>query len=156
MTVNSTTRVPVDDAYAALVGKAVYVFAYYEWTVVWIIETLQKGFVHRYSRGKPMTSGAVAKALRAVVESPATCFARVTKQELDSCLSTFDNLVTKRNALIHAHPCTDTDGSQILNYQTQVTGRLSDMKWPQREVESTIAEFDRAACAAGAIFDRLR
>ncbi|MBU2739378.1 hypothetical protein [Acidithiobacillus concretivorus] len=42
---HSSTRVPVDDSYAALVGKAVYVFAYYEWTIIYVIDYLQSGFV---------------------------------------------------------------------------------------------------------------
>jgi len=59
MTLHSTTRVPVDDEYAALVGKAVYVFAYYEWAIIYIVEFLRSGFVAEYSRGSPLTSGAV-------------------------------------------------------------------------------------------------
>lgn len=55
-----TTRTPIDDQYVCLVGKAVYLFAYYEWTIIYIIEQLEKGFVGEYSRGKPMTSGKVS------------------------------------------------------------------------------------------------
>ena len=66
-----TTRVPVEDTYAALVGKAVYVFAYYEWTIIWIVESLCRGFVAEYSRGKPLVSGAVEKRFRSVIEDPA-------------------------------------------------------------------------------------
>ena len=68
----------------------------------------------------------------------------------------FDILIVKRNALIHAHPITDTDGAQILAYQTQVTKPLPDMKWPKTEVESIIAAFDAAACEAGSLLEHLR
>lgn len=64
-------------------------------------------------------------------------------------------MVIKRNALIHAHPCTDTDGSQILVYQTKTTKPLPDMKWPKEQVEATISEFDQSACKAGALFEKL-
>ena len=156
MSLHSTTHVPVDDSYAALVGKAVYVFAYYEWAIIWIIEFLQPGFVGRYSRGNPMTSGQVRDALQGVINDPATSFAKVTKQELESCCTEFERLIVKRNALIHAHPCTDTDGSQILAYQTKTTKPLPDMKWPKPEVEAIVAEFDKAACSTGVLLDKIR
>ena len=156
MLMHSTTRVPVDDSYAVLVGKAVYVFAYYEWSIIWIIEFLQPGFVSRYSRGNPMTSGQVREELRAVIDNPGTNFTKVTKAELEFSCTGFEKLIVKRNALIHAHPCSDTDGSHILTYQAKTTKPLPDMKWPKQEVEATTAEFDTAACASGVILDRLR
>jgi hypothetical protein len=38
-------RVPYDPDYNALVGTAVYVFAYYEWAAIYIIEQFKPGFV---------------------------------------------------------------------------------------------------------------
>ena len=156
MSLHFTTRVPVDDSYAALVGKAVYVFAYYEWLIIWIIELVQPGFVGQYSRGNPMTSGQVRKALQDVIDNSATSFAKVTKRELESCCAAFEKLITKRNALIHAHPCTDADGSQILAYQSKTTKLLPDMKWSKQEVEAIVLEFDSAACSTGTLLDKLR
>ncbi len=144
MALHSTTRVPVDDSYVALVGKAVYVFAYYEWGVIYIIEFLQPGFVYRYSRGNPMTSGHVSDALKGVINDSTTSFGKITKQELESC------------SIEHAHPITDADGSQILAYQTKMTKPLPDMKWPRTEVGAIVAEFDNAACSAGVLLDKLR
>jgi hypothetical protein len=155
MSPHTNTRVPVDDSYAALVGKAVYVFAYYEWSIIWIIELLDPGFVDRYSRGNPMTSWEVRKALQAVIDNPATCFTKVTKQQLENCRSEFEKLIVKRNALIHAHPYTDADGSQILLYQTKPTKPLPDMKWPKQAIEAIVAEFDNAACSTGVLLDKL-
>ena len=156
MSHQSTTRVPVDDAYAALVGKAVYIFSYYEWTIIWIIESLQNGFVEKYSREQTMTSGAVLKALQKLIDDPAMAHPKATKAQIQACCDEFDELVVKRNALIHAHPCTDSDGSQILIYQTQITKPLPDMMWPKCEVEALISEFDEAACNAGRLLDTLR
>ena|SRR6266542_843447 len=155
MSLHTSTRVPVDDSYAGLVGKAVYVFAYYEWTIIWIIEKLQGGFVMKYSRGRPMTSGDVRKELQSVIDNQ-TDFSKLSKQDLQTCCDEFDRLIIKRNALIHAHPCTHSDGSQILAYQTKTTKPLPDMKWPKADVEAIIGEFDRAACGTGALFDRIR
>ncbi len=38
-------RVPFDPNYTALVGTAVYVFAYYEWAVIYLIQQFKPGFV---------------------------------------------------------------------------------------------------------------
>lgn len=153
---NSSTRVPIDDSYVALVGKAVYVFAYYEWTIIYAIECLQSGFVHKYSRGGSMTSGSVRQELKNTISSPLVSFAKVSQAELQACCDEFEKLIVKRNALIHAHPITDSDGSQILAYQTKTAKPLPDMKWLAPEVEAIIQEFDAAACRAGALLDRLR
>ena len=53
------TRVPFNADYVNLVGTAVYLFSYYEWTIIYIIERLKPGFVAEYSREKTMTSGVV-------------------------------------------------------------------------------------------------
>jgi len=156
MTLHATPRVPLDDSYVALVGKAVYVFAYYEWTIIHIIECLMNGFVNQYSRGKPLTSGNVKdKFTSAMAKLPAS-FEKVPVADLKRICDEFDNLIVKRNALIHAHPATDSDGAQILVYQTNITKPLPDTRWPRTEVESTIAAFDVAACQAGLILHRLR
>ena len=39
------TRVPFDDDYVKLVGTAVYLFSYYEWTITYVVERLEPGFV---------------------------------------------------------------------------------------------------------------
>lgn len=156
MSLHLTTRVPVDGSYATLVGKAVYVFAYYEWAIIWIIEFLSPGFLGRYCRGNDvLTSGKVKSKLVAVINDPVTSFSKVTKKELQDCCAEFDALIVKRNALIHAHPCTGPDGSQILAYQTKVTRPLPDMLWPIPQVEAVLAEFDKAACGACVLLDKL-
>jgi len=156
MTLHTSTRVPVDDSYATLIGKAVYVFAYYEWTIIYVIDHLRNGFVAEYSRGASKTSGTVRQELQNTINDPRTPFTKVSKAELQACSDEFERMIVKRNALIHAHPITDSDGSQILAYQTKVTRPLPDMQWPKAEVVSAIGEFDAAACKIGAILDRLR
>jgi hypothetical protein len=152
---HATSRVPVDDAYAALVGKAIYVFAYYEWTLIYIMEQLESGFVAKYSRGEPLESGKVLRKFRGAIDGLTDSFNGVSKAELVALCDEFKRLIVQRNALIHAHPITDADGAQILAYQTQTTRPLPDMKWPSSALVSVIAEFDTAACQAGLIFERL-
>jgi hypothetical protein len=156
LSLHTTTRVPVDDQYAALVGKAVYVFSYYEWTIIWIVEHLNAGFVSSYSRGNPMTSGDVQKHLQNVIDNSITNFSKISQHELQECCDTFGNLIVKRNALIHAHPITDTDGTQILAYQTKISKPLPDMKWPTAEVEKIIFEIDVAASNTSVLLDKIR
>jgi len=101
---HTTTRIPVNDEYAALVGKAVYVFAYYEWTIIWIIEFLESGFVREYSRETIITSGGVKSRFQKTIDALHTIPNGITKNELRECLKKFSDLIVKRNALIHAHP----------------------------------------------------
>ena len=35
------TRVPFDDDYVKLVGTAVYLFSYYEWAIIYVVERLE-------------------------------------------------------------------------------------------------------------------
>jgi len=156
MTLHTTTRVPVDDEYAALVGKAVYVFAYYEWTIVWIMDFLESGFVSEYIRKIKMTSVMVANRFGTIIDKPATSFDKVSRPKLLDCLAEFERLLDWRNALLHAHPITDSDGAQRLNCQSIPSAPLPDVKWPAEEVEKIITEFDAAACRAGEILDKLR
>ena len=44
------TRVPFDDDYVKLVGTAVYLFSYYEWAIIYVVERLQPGFLPEYCR----------------------------------------------------------------------------------------------------------
>lgn len=148
-------RVPYDPTYTALVGTAVYVFAYYEWVVIYLIRHFRPNFVSRYCRGAPMTSGKVRGELEAILNDGSTVYNKVSRAELEACCRQFASLVDKRNALIHAHPITDNDGSQILNYQAKANRPLPDMKWPTASVEQVVKEFDAAACEATALLNRL-
>jgi hypothetical protein len=149
-----TSCVPIDKNYTALVGTAVYVFAYYEWAVIYLIQQFRPGFVSRYCRGAPMTSSQVKRELTAILNDASTLYTKVSRAEIEACCNRFTCLIDKRNALIHAHPITDTDGSQILNYQTKIDRPLPDMKWPVTNVERVLQEFDAAACDANALLHR--
>jgi hypothetical protein len=148
------TRVPHDPKYTALVGTAVYVFSYYEWAIIYLIQQYKSGFVSRYCRGAPMTSGGVKKELEGILSDQQTNYVHATRTDIEACVLEFARLIDKRNALIHAHPITDQNGSQILNYQARVDHPLPDMKWPVAELEAAISEFDDAACRANELLHR--
>jgi len=149
-------RVPVDEAYVAFVGRATYVFAYYEWGIIYIIEQLTPGFLIEYARGgKPMTSGTVLKRLKSGVDSHASDVGGVTVEDLRALQNEFGALISRRNALIHAHPPTDEDGSQILIHQKSNPIALPDMKWPMDTVRQLITDFDAAAVRASPVLHKL-
>ena len=155
---HTSTRIPLNDEYVTLVGKATYMFAYYEWTIIYIIDSFRSGFVSQYSRptGKPLTSGAVDKKFQEIILQTQFPFSSVTELDINNCQVTFRELIEKRNALIHAHPMTDTDGSQILGYQTKLSKPISDMIWRKSDIEELIKEIDKAAIDVGTIFEKLR
>ena len=141
------TRVPFDEDYVKLVGTAVYLFSYYEWTIIYIIERLEPGFVAEYSREQTMPSGEVLNRFKRALEQDAGGH-DVDRSTLRSCSDEFAGLVDKRNALIHAHPITDIGGAQILNYQSKPSRPISDMKWEDVDIEKLTEEVDEAACRA--------
>jgi hypothetical protein len=69
----------------------VYLFAYYEWTIIYAIEYLRKGFVSRYSRGASMTSENVRQELQDTINNPRISFAKVSKKELQACCDEFES-----------------------------------------------------------------
>ena len=149
------TRVPFDEDYVKLVGKAVYFFSYYEWAVIYILERLEPGFVAEYSREKSMTSRVVHSRFKRALEKDVGGH-DVDKTTLESCSHEFDGLVDKRNALIHAHPITDIDGAQILNYQGNPSKPISDMKWQTVDIERFVEKVDAAAVRANELLHQFR
>jgi hypothetical protein len=155
-------RVPVDAEYAEKLGKAVYVFAYYESTVVQIIDRYEPGFRQGYYRAKTMTSGPLAVKFRSVIGA-VTDFSKLPKDELQSICDDFDNLVYRRNALVHGHPATSEDGEQILVYQGAIkpptpenAKKITDAIWPKNEVDAFLYDADAAAVKASYAFDKIR
>ncbi len=148
---HTKTHIPFDTDYTTLLGQAVYSFAYYEWTIISIIEHLDKGFVHEYSRGNPLTSGKVCEELKKFCSHD-----QLANTAIDEIYNSFKLLTDKRNALIHAHPCTAADGSQVLNYQTKVNKQLHDLLWSIDEIERFVGAVDEAELEAAEYFDSIR
>ena len=149
-------RVPFDSDYVALLGTAVYLFAYYEWIIIYIIEMLDPGFVGTYSRGKPLTSGCVARRFRDAILAASGTRPPDVREALDACAVEFKGLIDRRNALIHAHPITDTDSSQILHYQTSLSRALPDMKWSEAEIKEFLIAVDAAVGRTDRLYTKLR
>jgi hypothetical protein len=144
------THIPMDNNYTELLGKAVYAFAYYEWTIIYIIEHLEKGFVSNYCRSKKLlTSGAILKKFESLLmDNP--------NQSFENCKNDFSLLIEERNALIHAHPCTSRNGEQILNYQSSTKKMIHDLQWNIETIEEFIKKIDNAEIEAAKILDSFR
>lgn len=150
------TRIPHDERYTACLGKAVYVFSYYEWTLIYIIERLKPGFVHEFARGERyFTSGTLKRRLDEVLSGQAPNLEEDLIAELRTCHDEFHALVPKRNALVHAHPITDAGGDQILLYQANTEREISDFKWELQRIEEFIGDVDQASSFASRILQRL-
>ena len=141
-------RIPYDKEYVQALGLAVYAFAYYEWQIAYIIERLEPGFLVQYCRGRPMTSGVLHGKFEAVLETQCGD----DPMGIQSLCDEFRLLVDKRNALIHAHPITAKDGSQIINYQGSPRKAISDMEWPIEAIEKFAEEVSDEAVKANDIF----
>ncbi len=152
----TTIRVPVDDDYVAQVGKAVYLFAYYEWTIICIINQIMPGFVHEYCRGKnPLTSSMVLRKFKQSMSKFPKDAEQPTSGELEMYSCRFKTLIDKRNALLHAHPAMYND-NQILSYQTHPTRPLPDFNWEEKKIQNFIKEIDDAAVDVGKYLEKIR
>jgi len=140
-------RIPADDAYTAMLGRAVYNFTYYEWVVVNTIEKIKPGYLRWYSSEGP-TAGRVGATF--VSEAAGYQADPSIIAELNACAATFNHLRTTRNQLLHAHPYTAADGAQQLDYR----GHHPNANWPMGEVEAAARQFDDAACALNELFYR--
>ena len=80
----------------------------------------------------------------------------VSLASLEACLDIFDNLIPRRNALVHAHPITDKVEGQIVAFQAGPSRPIRDLKWERAHLRTFIQNVDKAACEAGALFDQLR
>ena len=149
------TRIPVDPRYVQAIGEAVYCFAYYEWMVIYIIQRLKPGFVAEFSRSKKMTSGMVSQRFKRVLRE-STEMTAMEGIDIATCHKDFDALVGRRNALIHAHPITESStGAQILNFQGIVSQDIADMKWDREAVDSFVKDVGSASIRAGKLFGQL-
>ena len=149
------TRVPFEESYVCLLGQAVYLFAYYEWQIVYIVDCLAQGFVREYSRGRPLTSGNVHKRFGAELEK-GNAPSGASLASLEACRNTFDNLIPRRNALVHAHPITDKVEGQIVAFQAGPSQPIRDLRWERAHLRTFIQDVDKAACEAGTLFAQLR
>ena len=136
-------RTPYDSGYVAAIGRAIFIFANYEWTVVHTMEKLRPGFLGKWRFAKnPMTAGRLGKKFKnAVGES--SDMARPLTLKLKEAAKTFMEFVDERNELVHAHVYSEPDGRQQLIYQ----GKDMTRTWSVAEIDDLAHRFENSSIA---------
>ena len=108
---DQSERIPASDDYLRALGRATYNFAYLEWAVVWLMETMQPSFLQQVAK---MTAGQIADHFCDAVEKLDNTVS--DKEQLREISGKFKSLVSERNSLMHGNPYTAVGGEQRLLY----------------------------------------
>jgi hypothetical protein len=96
-------RTPYDSEYVSAIGRAIYIFAIYEWNVVHAMEKLRPGFVNEWRFAKrPMMAGKLGANFEETVNE-ANDLALPVASRLKEAARAFMEFVDERNELVHAH-----------------------------------------------------
>lgn len=134
--------IPARDDYLRELGRATYNFAYLEWGIIWLTETLEPGFL---SIAQTLTAGIIAQRFAdAVTKVPASVG---DQSELENLARNFREMVVERNRLFHGNPFTAKNGEQRLLY----SGKHGRKEW----TENLIQQFSDVAATLGAEASRL-
>lgn len=128
--------IPARDQYLRALGRATYNFAYLEWGIVWLTETLEPGFL---GVAQNKTAGQIAQRFTNAVERVPT--SDRDQPELAELARNFRELVEERNRLIHGNPFTAVNGEQRLLY----SGKHGRKDW----TEELIQQFSDVAATLG-------
>ena len=94
-------HIRVHKFYVAALGRAVYNFAYLEWTMVLLGETLSPGFIDAAGR---RTARQIAGRFKTLVDAVPS--GDLDKARLTALAHAFCDLVKRRNGLVHGRPLT--------------------------------------------------
>ena len=135
-------NIQAKDEYLRELGRAAYNFAYLEWGIVWLAETLEPGLL---VDAQALTAGQIARRFLTAVESiPAT---ERDLPELTELARNFVGLVEERNRLLHGNPFTADNGEQRLLY----SGKHGRKDW----TEELMQQFSDDAATLGSEAGRL-
>lgn len=153
MALEASNRIPSDPDYLVCLGRATWVWAYYESFVVDLIDRLKPGFKTEVARSKRnYTAGTIRSELEKLVNSKSTDFTRISKTELVSVHDQLDTLIDRRNSLIHGRPI----GGNILAYQGNVDKPNPDVQWPAAAVDAFTEDVANERIRIDPIFEKLR
>ena len=136
-------RTPHDPEYVAAIGRAIFIFANYEWTVVHTMEKLRPGFLSKWRFAKtPMTAGRLGKKLEKAVNE-ASDLAPLLTSRLKEAARAFIEFIDERSELVHAHVYSEPDGSQQLIY----LGKDKTKTWSVAEIDDLAHRFENSSIA---------
>lgn len=158
MPLEYAARIPVSNEYLVSLGRATYIFAYYESMIVDLIDRFTPGFKTEVARSKRNhTAGTIRGKLKELIDDASTDFSRVSKAELQGAHDRFEALIDRRNSLIHGRPITASDGSQILAYQGHANKAVPDEHWPAHAIDDFSNEVAKERIEhVGPLFERVR
>src|SRR5258705_12324712 len=97
-------RTPYDSGYVAAIGRAIFIFANYEWTVVRTMERLRPGFLNKWRFAKnPITAGTVGKKFKNAVSESSNLAGKTrtwSLAQIDDLAHRFENSSTALRDLI--------------------------------------------------------
>ena len=136
-------RTPHDSAYVAAIGRAIFIFANYEWTVVHTMEKFRPGFLSKWRFAKnPMTAGRLGKKFKNATNK-ASDLPRPLISRLKEAARAFMEFVDERNELVHAHVYSEPNGRQQLIYQ----GKDKTRTWSVAEIDDLAHRFENSSIA---------
>ena len=139
---SNTPGAPVDDQYVALIGRALYNFAYAEWEVIYLGSLLLPAFLNREAGNDSHTIAREFSLLSQVEHFP----------ELIDIANRFAAAEEKRMALLRATPITGPLGAQIL----EDSGQFPVQQWDLQTVTSFTLELETLATDADALYYKLK
>lgn len=105
-------RIPVDKKYIQALGRAAYNFAYLEWGIIWLAETIDAGFINR---SRKWTAGHLALKFSNVADNIDE--SESDKARIVDLSKEFNHLAKERNKLLHGNPFTGAGGEQRLQHR---------------------------------------
>jgi hypothetical protein len=136
-------RTPYDSGYVAAIGRAIFLFANYEWTVVHMMEKLRPRFLSKWKFAKnPMTAGRLGEKFEKAVNESSDLAPPLTSS-LKEAARAFIEFVDERNELVHAHVYSEPDGRQQLIYQ----GEDKTRTWSVAEIDYLAHRFENSSIA---------
>jgi hypothetical protein len=117
---NKADSIPVEDRYLRALGRATYNFAYLEWGIVWLTESIDFGFLNK---ARQLTANKIAKNFKEAVDGLSN--QDPEKVALQSLAVSFIDLVKDRDGLMHGNPYSTDGGEQRLLYD----GRHGRKDW---------------------------
>lgn len=136
-------KLPADEKYLLALGCAVYRFSNLEWSIIWLLETLDEGFL---KRSKKVAANTIAKKFGSVLNNVGEKVSNLA--DLEKLQSDFAKLVILRDSLIHSNPFTDESGVPNLSYN----GRHGRKRWTQENIEEFSEEVRSLSTAWSSVF----
>jgi hypothetical protein len=140
-------RFPCGEAYLRALGRAVYNFSVLEYSVVWVIELIEPGYMKTYQVGKK-TAGTVARDFKENIKKLPSGPIRA---KLEGLTARFRQLAIDRNDLLHANPAAIPNGDSHL-IKANTTRFIA---WAEPHVVATATKFQDAAIDVLAVFGEM-